>query len=1399
MSELSQSLYSQIIMMGLLGSTEGTYYQSDAGVLHDERTTPVTSTGISGLSFGMMQNDVANNGAAADLFESLLADAVFNNRITSGEATDFLTRAATPGIGGTIDDFTPEEVETIRTAVLEPGSDDIERLDNDQAIIVMHQVDAAIDAVRTQWSSAGVFDPSDEHYLLVVGYLASWANRTGNIDTMQDWLTGATVGGVSGTLSGPPTLSDVEHYLQEQSQFEDDPHPDVAFGDFKDNVERGFNLLQPLLTPPGAMGVFPDLDPAHPLPATVGDALQDGFDNAISTGSPLVIDLSSGHSGVTLTTWSASSTSTFFDLKDDGFAVQTAWVSGDTGLLARDINENGKIDSSAELFGSPTIDGFAKLAALDSNHDLRIDNNDDAWSSLVVWTDDNGDAITQDGELHSLSSLNIASIDLAGVASSTSTISGNPISHVSKVTFTSGATAAIDDAWFVHDNTNSYYVGDYTLDPQALFLPALRGYGTMPELAVAMSQDSDLKDLVADFASNFTMDSFADAATLNADITAILYAWAGVTDVDPDGRGNYVDGQHLAFLEGLIGTDFRQQGYFSDPLPSAGTILEETYKQAFNMFAADLLTQTGANVLFENPVTYDPASGTVTGDLALSHDAINDLVSLAPSAGPDNDAFWEMIARFLDGAKGLSNLTGTEIGWLDTAVHATDSGLGWSDVLYILSQDTPGSSISGTTGNNTLNGTAYHDIINGGNGGIDTIHGNGGNDEITATGGTATIYGDDGNDTIYCGSGNDTIYGGDGNDTIYGDGGNNTISGGAGGNFLHGAYNNDTYVYGGGNDVITDLGGTDQITLPSGIVSGDLSFSRASTQLSTSDFYDLLITIAGSGTIQIENFFSTSGSPKVELILFSDTSTLNLTTLTVSDLHLTNGNDTFTSYDNSTFYAYGQDGDDHITLAGSGTHTFDGGLGNDTLVGGSGADTFIAGPGFDVITGGGGTDTINIPVGFTMEDITFYRINDAYGPTGDLGISINGLGQIDVYSQLSSTSYTVENLHFLEDSSTVSLTGLTITTVGTAGNDSLAAPYYNASADGIFDGREGDDNLSGGSGDDTYIFSAGHDIISETSGDDTIHVRESYGTSDVSMAFVQYMYADTSLQLTDSDGNTIMVSGHSSSTGYAVEHVAFGDSTVWDLSSMEIETHGTSGNDYYLNGHDTGDASSNDTIYGYAGDDSINGGNGNDTLYGGDGDDYIYGGNGDDTIYGGNDSDHLYGAHHSVLDGGAGSDTLYNYASSGDAASTLVTLLGGGGTDTLYGGYGTTVQDGGAGADTLEGMSGAIDVFAFSNDAFGSVDTVQYFAKTGASADKLDISNILDGHYNPGTDPITNFVQITTNGSDSELYVDATGTATFGSAQHIATISERNWAHRRSCACDCRDALGGLNVDQTLK
>jgi Ca2+-binding RTX toxin-like protein len=169
-----------------------------------------------------------------------------------------------------------------------------------------------------------------------------------------------------------------------------------------------------------------------------------------------------------------------------------------------------------------------------------------------------------------------------------------------------------------------------------------------------------------------------------------------------------------------------------------------------------------------------------------------------------------------------------------------------------------------------------------------------------------------------------------------------------------------------------------------------------STQGSTSSSNDLLITIDGIGAIQIDNAFNGAslGSGSIESIVFSDTSTLNLTTVTTPDIILTGGNDSFTSSITGNYSIYGNDGNDTITLSStSGTHTIDGGLGNDAMSGGSGDDTYIASPGFDTIAETSGDDTIVIPAAVDPSDVTLYRINDASGPTYDLGISMKGLGR----------------------------------------------------------------------------------------------------------------------------------------------------------------------------------------------------------------------------------------------------------------------------------------------------------------------------------------------------------------------------------------------------------------------
>ncbi|MFT3707694.1 MAG: hypothetical protein QM817_08505 [Archangium sp.] len=114
-----------------------------------------------------------------------------------------------------------------------------------------------------------------------------------------------------------------------------------------------------------------------------------------------------------------------FEQSDRPFAftprvpVQSDWPSAATPWLARDLNDNGRIDDGSELFGSNTRvgDGIAKhgfeaLAALDADGNGRIDAQDPAFRELVIWRDANGDRRSQRSELTSLGEERIDSIAL---------------------------------------------------------------------------------------------------------------------------------------------------------------------------------------------------------------------------------------------------------------------------------------------------------------------------------------------------------------------------------------------------------------------------------------------------------------------------------------------------------------------------------------------------------------------------------------------------------------------------------------------------------------------------------------------------------------------------------------------------------------------------------------------------------------------------------------------------------------------------------------------------------------------------------------------------------------------------------------------------------------------------
>jgi Ca2+-binding RTX toxin-like protein len=112
---------------------------------------------------------------------------------------------------------------------------------------------------------------------------------------------------------------------------------------------------------------------------------------------------------------------------------------------------------------------------------------------------------------------------------------------------------------------------------------------------------------------------------------------------------------------------------------------------------------------------------------------------------------------------------------------------------------------------------------------------------------------------------------------------------------------------------------------------------------------------------------------------------------------------------------------------------------------------------------------------------------------------------------------------------------------------------------------------------------------------------------------------------------------------------------------------------------------------------------------------------------------------------------------------TVTSAPGAGGDDTIYGGAGDDLLFGGDGNDTLNGGSGA-DTFLFKHGDTG-VDTIRDFH--AGQGDVIDIHDVLQA-FDPLSESISQFVQVTQQGGNSVISVDTDGAA---NGSHFADIA----------------------------
>ncbi|MCA0034814.1 beta strand repeat-containing protein, partial [Mesorhizobium sp. B263B2A] len=228
-----------------------------------------------------------------------------------------------------------------------------------------------------------------------------------------------------------------------------------------------------------------------------------------SATDPIILDLN--HDGFA---FSDIGHGVQFDINGDGAKDQIAWNTSNDGMLAMDLNHDGKIDDGTELFtpnfgGGHFADGAAALASLDSNHDGVIDHNDTAFSSLLIWKDANANGISDTGELSHLTDNGVVSI---------STAANTTISEIDGQTVTGTGT------FHMADGTTGNYV-EVELDT-SLVAPAQTSVASDGTKTFAVGS-LEVTDLIADFHDGAQGDKI--------DLSALLKGLAGVTDLEAGG------------------------------------------------------------------------------------------------------------------------------------------------------------------------------------------------------------------------------------------------------------------------------------------------------------------------------------------------------------------------------------------------------------------------------------------------------------------------------------------------------------------------------------------------------------------------------------------------------------------------------------------------------------------------------------------------------------------------------------------------------------------------------------------------------------------------------------------------------------------------------------------------
>ncbi|MBO5426573.1 MAG: DUF2974 domain-containing protein [Lachnospiraceae bacterium] len=660
---------------------------------------------------------------------------------------------------------------------------------------------------------------------------------------------------------------------------------------------------------------------------------------------PLVLDIQGDGFDIEAKKYGA-----YFDLNCDGFAEKINWTSKDA-FLGLDLNNNGKIDNGREVFGDYHLladgtrakNGFEALSQYDKNEDGIIDAEDEIFNQLKLWVDTDGDGLSENGELKSLSDMGIKEIKLEHVSSNLTTGTEALIGNTSTFVYEDDSEGVIGELWVASDLFDTIETVITGLSVAVDGLPDVRSYGNVSSLHNAISSDEtgELLTLVESFVNE------TDNESRLTIVKNILDFMCDADSVEEGSRGDNFSAKKLAIIEKFMGENFMGVNG-ANPNSVAASILENVYQQIVEMYCFAMIGSKITTHL-DKIMMVKHGDGTID----FNTDFFNlRLACLLETQSISNQEFSDICAYL--GYFGTNIQQNYELFFSVRSFFEENL----SQYLDVIDSSVFGA-IRGDDRNNSIVGTNISDLI----------YGNAGNDNINS--------GND-NDVVFGGNGNDTLFGGNGEDILYGDAGNDVLDGGIGNDILKDSAGDDIFVFSKkyGNDIIEDEGGHNILKFTN-LNPEDISVNGTGE-------YDVTITIKDTGeTLVIKNFRKDDEYANYDLEFKS------------VSMHVTDKGSPFK-------HIYGGEGDDvlkavvddSVMHAFEGNDTVIGSEGNDIIYGNSGNDIMFSGIGNDIVFGGDNSDKV---YGEEGNDIIYGGNDDDIinGGSGD-DFLFGGLGD-DIY------------------------------------------------------------------------------------------------------------------------------------------------------------------------------------------------------------------------------------------------------------------------------------------------------------------------------------------------------------------------------------------------------------------